>query len=81
MYDSELYRTKEEVAAWKRRAPIATFEKRLSESGWLTDDDVQQMADALAAEIDDAVAFVEAGPWEPVEDLEKDVYMPTSSAN
>ncbi len=81
MYDSELYRTKEEVAAWKRRVPIATFEKRLSESGWLTDDDVQQMADALATEIDDAVAFVEAGPWEPVEDLEKDVYMPTSSAN
>ncbi len=81
MYDPELYRTKEEVAAWKRRDPIATFEKRLSELGWLTDDDVQQMEDAIAAEIDDAVAFAEAGPWEPVEDLEKDVYTPTSSAN
>lgn len=77
MYDPELYRTKEEVATWKQRDPIAAFERRLRELGWLTDTDVQQMEEAIAAEIDDAVAFAEAGPWEPVEDLTKDVYTPT----
>ena len=28
----------------------------------------------VAAEVAEAVAFAEAGPWEPVEDLTKDVY-------
>jgi TPP-dependent pyruvate/acetoin dehydrogenase alpha subunit len=28
------------------------------------------------AEIADAVAFAEAGPWEPVEELTRDVYTP-----
>ncbi len=79
MYDPELYRTKEEVATWKQRDPITAFERRLREVGWLTDADLERMEDAIAAEIDDAVAFAEASPWEPVEDLEKDVYTPTSS--
>ncbi len=77
MYDAELYRTKEEVAKWKQRDPITMFETRLRELGWLTDADLQEMEEAIAAEIEDAVAFAEAGPWEPVEDLEKDVYTPT----
>ena len=33
----------------------------------------RQIEDAAAAEIEDAVAFAEAGTWEPVEDLERDV--------
>jgi hypothetical protein len=31
------------------------------------------METAIAAEIERAIAFAEAGPWEPVEDLLKDV--------
>ena len=74
MYDPELYRTKEEVERWKERDPIVTFEWRLREWKCLTSDDLVGMETEIAAEIDEAVAFAEAGPWEPVEDLTKDVY-------
>jgi TPP-dependent pyruvate/acetoin dehydrogenase alpha subunit len=74
MYDAELYRTKEEVARWKQRDPVAAFERDLRATGLLHDADVDKMESAIAAEIAEAVAFAEAGPWEPVEDLTKDVY-------
>jgi TPP-dependent pyruvate/acetoin dehydrogenase alpha subunit len=76
MADPELYRTKEEVEQWKRRDPIATFVARLREQATLTDAELAALAGAVEAEIDAAVAFAEAAPWEPVEDLTKDVYSP-----
>ncbi len=74
MYDAELYRTKDEVAEWKRRDPITTFEQTLRQAGLLADTDLEQMESRIAAEVEEAVAFAEAGPWEPIEDLKKDVY-------
>lgn len=74
MYDAELYRTKDEVNEWKRRDPIATFEQNLRAAGLLRDEDLQQIEAAIATEIEDAVAFAEAAAWEPIEDLNKDVY-------
>jgi pyruvate dehydrogenase E1 component alpha subunit len=74
MYDAELYRTKDEVTEWKRRDPIATFEQTLRTMGLLADPDLQKIESVVAAEIEEAVASAEAGPWEPVEDLTKDVY-------
>lgn len=74
MYDAELYRTKDEVAEWKRRDPIATFEQSLRTAGLLSDADLETMESAVMAEVEAAVAFAEAGPWESAEDLMKDVY-------
>ncbi len=74
MYDPELYRTKEEVAQWKERDPIMLFEGRLREWKCLTSDDLTRMEQAIATEIEEAVAFAERSPWERVEDLTKDVY-------
>ncbi len=76
MYDPELYRNKDEVAQWKKRDPIVTYEARLRQRGLLTDAEKAQIEAAVDAEIAEAVAFAEAGPWEPVEDLTKDVYTP-----
>lgn len=73
MYDAELYRTKDEVSKWKRRDPIATFEQALRQARLLRDEDLQQIEAAIATEIEEAVAFAEAAPWEPIEDLNKDV--------
>jgi pyruvate dehydrogenase E1 component alpha subunit len=74
MYDAELYRSKEEIARWKERDPIMTFEQTLRAAGLVSDDEVPKMESDIAAEIDGAVAYAEAGPWEPIEDLTKDVY-------
>ena len=74
MADPELYRGKDEVEQWKARDPIATLAARLREGGLLSDGDLGALEAAVAAELDGAVAMAEAGPWEPVEDLTKDVY-------
>jgi len=73
MYDPELYRSKEEVEKWKGRCPIATLEGRLRSEEQFSDKRKAEMETAIAAEIEKAIAFAESGPWEPVEDLLKDV--------
>jgi pyruvate dehydrogenase E1 component alpha subunit len=80
MYDAELYRAKEEVAQWKLRDPIASFQERLRGNALLHDADVEKVESSIAAEIAEAVAFAEAGEWEPIEDLARDVYTPVSSS-
>jgi pyruvate dehydrogenase E1 component alpha subunit len=75
--DPELYRGKEEVAEWKRRDPIGLFTARLQATGLLSDADLAALESAVGAEIDEAVRVAEAGPWEPVEDLTRDVYTET----
>jgi pyruvate dehydrogenase E1 component alpha subunit len=74
MADPDLYRTKEEIEQWKTRDPITMFEARLRQWEMIDDEDIARIEAKVAAEIDEAVAFAEASPWEPVEDLLKDVY-------
>jgi pyruvate dehydrogenase E1 component alpha subunit len=76
MADPDLYRTKKEIADWQARDPIKTFQTRLREHGLLADGDVAEMEVAIAAELVDAVQFAEESPWEPVEDLTKNVCAP-----
>lgn len=76
MADPVLYRSKEEVAEWMTRDPIASFLLRLRNAGLITDADVEKLEKSVAAEIDAAVQFAEAGEWEAVEDLTRDVYTP-----
>ncbi len=77
MYDAELYRQKAEVDAWKSRGPIHTFTARLKAEGKLTEDGFAALDADANAEVARAVAFAEAGAWEPVEDLMSDVYTTT----
>ena len=73
MADPELYRTKEEVEEWKKRDPIVLFRQQLEEWEMLSDSVLAQIEASVDAEIGEAVTFAEAGEWEPVEDLMKDV--------
>ena len=73
MADPDLYRTKQEIEEWKKRDPIVLFQARLKEWGHLTESDIQQVEAEVAAEIEDAVRFAESSPWEPVENLLRDV--------
>jgi pyruvate dehydrogenase E1 component alpha subunit len=74
MADPDLYRSKDEIEQWKARDPIATLEARLRAWGLLADPDLAALERAVAAEIEEAVATAEAGPWERVEDLLRDVH-------
>jgi pyruvate dehydrogenase E1 component alpha subunit len=75
MYDPQLYRSKDEVEAWKQRDPIPALERRLVEGGVVGAGDERSRLEAeVAAELEDAVAFADAGTLEPVEELERFVY-------
>ena len=76
MADPDLYRSKAEVEEWKHRCPIETFATMLRSEGLLSDADRKGMEAEVAAEIAEAIAVADAGPWEPTEDLTRDVYTP-----
>jgi TPP-dependent pyruvate/acetoin dehydrogenase alpha subunit len=69
-----------EVDEWKRRDPLATFAALLRAERLLDDAAWQAMEADVAAEIERAITFADAGPWEPVADLTRDLYTPRASA-
>jgi len=74
MFDPDLYRDKKEIESWKKRGPIHTFTERLKAQDHLTEEGYLELEKLAQNEVDAAVAFAEAGTWEPVEDLLRDVY-------
>ena len=74
MFDPQLYRDKAEVEAWRPREPIVRFQGWLEANHMIHPDDLSTMTAEIDAEIEAAVAFAEAGTWEPVEQLCRFVY-------
>ena len=74
MFDAELYRSKDEVAEWKKRDPIATFSQTCRNSGLLSTAELSELERTADRQIDEAVSFAEAGTWEPIADLTRFVY-------
>ncbi len=71
MFDAELYRDKAEVELWKQRCPIAVLERHLASLGLAVDRAALEAE--VQAELAAAVAYAEAGSWEPAEDLTRHV--------
>ena len=74
--DPELYRPKAEVELWKERDPIPALIARLRDLEAFSDAELEAMEQELKQQVDDAVEFAESSPWEPLEDLTKDVTTP-----
>jgi len=74
MYDPDLYRAKEEIERFKEHDPIPALSAKLRAAGLLDDADVEQLEESISREIEDAIAFAEAGTLEPVDELERFVY-------
>lgn len=79
MFDAQLYRDKDEVAEWRQKGPIVRFQSWLEDNGIAHPSDLEKIEAEVANEIADAVAFSEAGTWEPVADLEKHVMAAASA--
>jgi pyruvate dehydrogenase E1 component subunit alpha len=75
MFDAQLYRTREEVEAWRQKGPIVRFQGWLVKNGLIQDEEVHRIEAEADAEIDRAVAFAETGTLEPVEELGQFVTM------
>ncbi|TRZ54921.1 MAG: pyruvate dehydrogenase (acetyl-transferring) E1 component subunit alpha [Rhodocyclaceae bacterium] len=80
MFDPELYRDKAEVEKWKERGPLHSYTTRLKAHGMLTEEEFLACDAEALAEVEASVTFAEAGTWEPVENLTRDVYSPPPAA-
>jgi len=67
--DPAKYRMKEEVEAWKKRDPVAAFEKLLIEKKLLTEAAKKDIATRTTAEIDEAVEYAEQSPYPDASEL------------
>jgi TPP-dependent pyruvate/acetoin dehydrogenase alpha subunit len=74
MFDAQLYRERAEVESWRPREPIVRFRGWLETNHMVHPEEVARIEDEVDAEIAEAVAFAEAGTWEPVEQLSRFTY-------
>jgi len=79
MFDAQLYREKAEIDEWRMKGPIVRFQSWLLDSDLIHQSDITKIETDIRAEIDEAVAFAEAGEWEPVQNLTRHVYAPEAT--
>lgn len=80
MFDAQLYRDKDEVETWRAKDPIARFRDWALLANLIHSQDVARLEAEAAAEVQAAVAFAEAAPLEPVENLTKYLCAPERPA-
>jgi len=68
------YRPDDEVAVWKQRDPIFTFEERMIEAATVTAADVERQWQEQRDDIADAIRFAEDSPVPDVDQLLVDIY-------
>lgn len=73
--DPGKYRSKEEVAEYKEKDPIKVLEAKLLAEGMATAEDIKAVKDMIKTEIDEAVAFAEAGEYPDPSELYTDNYV------
>jgi pyruvate dehydrogenase E1 component alpha subunit/2-oxoisovalerate dehydrogenase E1 component len=71
MFDAQPYRAKQEIETWRKKDPILQLQSWLEQTGLMHAAEIATIEADIAAEIDAAVAFAEAGSWEPVDELER----------
>ena len=81
MFDAELYREKSETEEWKKRDPIDTLTKSMKAENLISENEIQEMENRIAIEIQHAVDYAENGTWEAPEDLTKYVYSEKNQIN
>jgi pyruvate dehydrogenase E1 component alpha subunit len=71
MADPEEYRTKEQVAEWRKRDPINTFAERLE----LDEEETKRLDQAAIERVDQAVTFADKAKFPPPESLYDHIYV------
>jgi pyruvate dehydrogenase E1 component alpha subunit len=72
--DRNLYRTKEEIQAWKDQDPIGRFETLLLDADVLTEADIDQIYKEMEQVIDESVSFAENSPEPDPSEVTEFVY-------
>lgn len=72
--DAEVYRTKEEIAAWRKKDPVSGFRARLLAEGFFREDRLSNLEEEVRREVDSAFRYARACEEPGPEDLLRDVY-------
>jgi pyruvate dehydrogenase E1 component alpha subunit len=72
--DPGRYRPQDEVAAWRQRDPIESYEKTLIAEGHLRSEDAGQIKASVEEELDEAVKYAEGSPDPAKEECLTDVF-------
>jgi pyruvate dehydrogenase E1 component alpha subunit len=75
MFDTQAYRTRDEVERWKQHDPIEKLQQWLLANHGLTGEALARLEAEVDDEVQGAVAYAEAGTLEPLADLERFVTM------
>ncbi len=73
--DPAKYRTKDELNGYKDKDPVKMTESRILELGLADDAEIKSIKDSIKAEIEEAVAFAEAGEYPDPSELYEDNYV------
>ncbi len=75
MGDPERYRSQEEVKTWLENDPIGIYHTYLLNHKIATEEELQEQIRLAEEEVNDAVAFAEASPEPPAEELFQHIYV------
>jgi pyruvate dehydrogenase E1 component alpha subunit len=73
--DPEVYRTKEEVAEWRKKDPITAFRDRLIAEGVISEEEVEETRERIEERVLAAVEFADNSPEPPLESLYDHLYV------
>jgi pyruvate dehydrogenase E1 component alpha subunit len=72
--DANVYRTKEEIAAWKEKDPIKKFKKYLIENKLFSEQEIEKLEAQAKGDIETAVKFAEESEYPSLDTIMDDVY-------
>jgi TPP-dependent pyruvate/acetoin dehydrogenase alpha subunit len=73
--DPEIYRSKEEVEAWKKKCPIERWRKVLLDRG-IAAETIEEIDTRIDQELEQAVAFAEEGPLPDPAEARSNIFTP-----
>ena len=76
IHDGAEYVPRELLAKWERRDPIARFQGKLVAEEIADIEELNEIRQRAAVEIEDAIEFAESSPYPDPETVEEGIYAP-----
>ena len=73
--DGQLYRSLEEINAWKEKDPINRLKEQLLSEKAITENDFTDWENGFKVALDEAIEFAQKSPLPHIEALYEDVYI------
>ncbi len=75
MSDPQKYRTKEEVAEYKKQDPIEEVLATITENNYATEEEIKAIQEKVKEQVEECVKFAEESPFPELSELYSDIYI------